>query len=722
MPAPINRAKAAKSKARKAKASSGPSSQGYVNEIDDADGWTPIVTILCSAFKLPDLNTRKGLKKTHANFDTIYETLDREYQRNLNNERIRGGIVAIFSKMCHDAVLRNKLFERGVLSKLLPLLDIDSTRHMALRALTNITHHGGTQIRASIASDAHVLTSLVARFPEDPIICDLSVSVLSHTVLTCTEGPEDEPAFPAILKKLDMAKILNTGIHCMTQTFSNGSSIEHGTNLLASSALHGHHAYKDAPEAAKILVAGMRSPDWGLRCISLGGLQRLHKPGSEEDLHRLDPNSVMAIRGRIPLHVNDVLMSYGPTRCELFRTMQAKVDYMRAMTNFPQDRNLYSLGLKLSQSILSTEFSIWDGFFQFQNPQTGQWEGADLGLPFNRWTDCLPLCAKALREKGLEADRDAANVLDLKFLILRGRTDEAADLGREGLKRNPNFAYYYYAISIAADRTNGLRAAKQGMKCKDITPFIKFQLMHRAVDHAAELGLETLQFSPGIGDAKWELGTSLLRSALEDSKKFMEDAPPDNRYMKLIVYWYVLLTILISEDISLDLHEIKRAQERLKIAEDVAKLLNAGPPNTMHRRTYQTVVKLFKESMEKYGELFKRQAEERELPAVAPPSDKNTIEDDLAAWLDNLQLEEGEASDDENHGGHDHCHRRDMNRHIHEIAYTKDPADRAALYRCSYCGNPSAGLKKCSGCEKARYCDGSCQKAHWKEHKRQCKT
>ena len=55
----------------------------------------------------------KGMKKIHANFDAIYERLDTEFQRNLDNERIRGGIVAIFSKMCHDAVLRNKLFERG---------------------------------------------------------------------------------------------------------------------------------------------------------------------------------------------------------------------------------------------------------------------------------------------------------------------------------------------------------------------------------------------------------------------------------------------------------------------------------------------------------------------------------------------------------------------------------------------------------------------------------
>ena len=31
--------------------------------------------------------------------------------------------------------------------------------------------------------------------------------------------------------------------------------------------------------------------------------------------------------------------------------------------------------------------------------------------------------------------------------------------------------------------------------------------------------------------------------------------------------------------------------------------------------------------------------------------------------------------------------------------------DVVALYRCSYCRNPSASLKKCSGCGKVRYCN-----------------
>ena len=62
-----------------------------------------------------DITTRSGLKKVHTNFSVIYKRIDDAYQKNLGNYKIRGGIVGIFAKMCVDSILRNKLFEKGVL-------------------------------------------------------------------------------------------------------------------------------------------------------------------------------------------------------------------------------------------------------------------------------------------------------------------------------------------------------------------------------------------------------------------------------------------------------------------------------------------------------------------------------------------------------------------------------------------------------------------------------
>jgi hypothetical protein len=43
----------------------------------------------------------------------------------------------------------------------------------------------------------------------------------------------------------------------------------------------------------------------------------------------------------------------------------------------------------------------------------------------------------------------------------------------------------------------------------------------------------------------------------------------------------------------------------------------------------------------------------------------------------------------------------------------------------AHCSNPGcdgAGLKKCTVCKQARYCGQTCQLAHWKVHKADCKA
>lgn len=60
-----------------------------------------------------DFNLRSGLKKVLINFDPTYEKMMQLYNQDESDWRIRGGIVGIFSKLCVDSLLRNKLFEKG---------------------------------------------------------------------------------------------------------------------------------------------------------------------------------------------------------------------------------------------------------------------------------------------------------------------------------------------------------------------------------------------------------------------------------------------------------------------------------------------------------------------------------------------------------------------------------------------------------------------------------
>ena len=65
---------------------------------------------------MPDLTTRRGLKKVHADFARIYDRMNTMYNKNLDKEKVTGGIVGIWAKMSTDSILRNKLFEKGKFS------------------------------------------------------------------------------------------------------------------------------------------------------------------------------------------------------------------------------------------------------------------------------------------------------------------------------------------------------------------------------------------------------------------------------------------------------------------------------------------------------------------------------------------------------------------------------------------------------------------------------
>ncbi|KAJ7255299.1 hypothetical protein C8J57DRAFT_1346013 [Mycena rebaudengoi] len=657
------------------KSSSQPDS--YVWDIDNADGWSTIVNILCDVLNLPDLTSRSGFKKVHADFENIYRRLDRAYTKNLSNERIRGGIVGIYARMCVDSLLRNKLFQRGFLKQLFPLLDIASCRHLALRALTTVTHHGGVEIRLEITKWYLDLLRLLKEFPDDPKTVELTIVTLSHCLIS-TISDEGLKIDPKLGPSLDLQGILKIVTDTLHNPFPSRVLVDHSVQLMAMSTLHS----KIPTTTAHFLIAGLRSKDWIFRSTCLGGMVRLHRNDSEPDQRHLDPNKLIeCVSKPAPPHLNDILEAYGFQQCETYLTMKTASDFQKAMMGCVRTGDLYSLGLMLASFILRTEFSISDGAYQTENPVTGKLEFADVGLPFKMWSDSLPLCAKAIREKGIPAQADMADILDIKFHIMKQRIPDALKAANASLRRNPDFAYAQYALTLSSDPVLGLRAAKKGLKCKQISPFVRFQMMQRAVEHAGEMGIRILQETASTGDKKWEEGIAFLTSALEDSKTYIAEAPPDNRHMKSVLYWNILLRITVEEDISQDLREIQ-----LKIADDFSNWIGVPPPKTNLRLTQQTVVRLFPDAVSEWGEFITKNSQ---LDVPDPSTEK--VEDD---WL------QGELDG--------HC---------------PPPATfnsrNVELYRCSWCGNPSAILRKCA-CSHTRYCDAACQKAHWKDHKKAC--
>ena len=310
------------------------------------------------------------------------------------------------------------------------------------------------------------------------------------------------------------------------------------------------------PDMIDFLIACIRSADMHSRFYALGAVIRLQVP--EQGRLVGDPNALLAAMQRgLPSHLNRLLEEYGPERCESFLTLQSSAEYQKAMMQCAQDRDLYKLGHTIARLIPRNEFSISEGGFQAINKFTGKPEFADVGLPFKMWVDALPVCAKAIRERGKPGEEDFADMLDMKFFVLRSRIPEAIVIAKRGVERNPKLPYPYYIMTLGDDLETGLRCAKKGLKCKNVTPFVSHALRARATEIAGDLAISRMQGST-VGDQKWEHGQAFLNSALEDAQMYLAQAPPDMRHRKSMIYWCTILTLAKKgPELSTDLREFQ---------------------------------------------------------------------------------------------------------------------------------------------------------------------
>lgn len=227
-------------------------------------------------------------------------------------------------------------------------MDVPSCRHLALRALTTVTHHGGVEIRLDIAKSYLVLVRLLKEFPDDPKTVELSIVTLSHCLMS-TISDEGMKIDPRLGESLDLQEVLKIVTETLRKPFPSRVLVDHSVQLLAMSTLH----CKVPPTTTHFLVAGLRSTDWIFRCTCLGALVRLHRKQSEPDQRALDPMKLMACASKpAPPHLNEILRAYGFQACETYTTLKTSSEFQQAMMNTISTGDLYTLGITLAGFVL----------------------------------------------------------------------------------------------------------------------------------------------------------------------------------------------------------------------------------------------------------------------------------------------------------------------------------------------------------------------------------
>ncbi|TFY50759.1 hypothetical protein EVG20_g11346 [Dentipellis fragilis] len=327
-----------------------------------------------------------------------------------------------------------------------------------------------------------------------------------------------------------------------------------------------------------------------------------------------------------------------------------------------------------------------DGGFQAPDPRTGKLSVQNIGLSFTMWHDALPLCANAIRARGRPDEADKADMVDLKYLILKAQVAQAVVIARKAVQRNPHIGFYYYALILGSDMSEGLRLAKKGLKCPKLSSYV------RSLQDASAGGKELQE------------GVAFAMSALEDSQSFINEAPPDSSKMRNAIYVNVLMSLLIKgHELSDDMRELLDAKKRLDIADDFSRFFSRPVSKTQMRLACMELVSRMQNAWKEWDKIIHAHSDVRS--EISPAK----AEDDLADWLEQIDIEDPGVC------GHDHRHRDGITTHL------SLGVNDVELNRCSWCRNPSVVLKKCSGCGKTRYCDSTCQKEHWKTHKKVCK-
>ncbi|KAI0823550.1 hypothetical protein BC628DRAFT_1420841 [Trametes gibbosa] len=328
---------------------------GMFDNISNVLSWDATVTRMCDSLKIsgeyPNLHehltTRHGSKKVHTRFNEMYRRLDAAYvsAKRGGNEKAMGGVVAIMTKMGADAILKDKLFEKGLLKKV------------------------------EIARQSSTLVKLMQDFPLDPKIVELVVT----TVARATEAAvacEAAPA-PRLVQDASIRAVLEGTVAVFRRFVSSYVMFTHAISLFVAPYATLREGVQGCfPHRSRFLTALTRSRVIEIRATGFTGLLRLPISECEFEQIKFVPQRVCGRYQRgAPQHLSAILVEYGPEKAETALTVNCTIEYQKAIFQAMIDRDLYALGKKLANIIQRTELVIGEGSLQMEGPTTSSaWE------------------------------------------------------------------------------------------------------------------------------------------------------------------------------------------------------------------------------------------------------------------------------------------------------------------------------------------------------------
>ncbi|KAJ7638220.1 hypothetical protein FB45DRAFT_397486 [Roridomyces roridus] len=641
-----------------------------------------------------DVSTAQGLKECHRGFAIVCSKIDQLYMQTREDrwdrasaDRLAAFILFTCGRIAQDVVLCKRIFEETrFLERSMVLLSSTSdlfVGEIVIKTLDDVTSHDNTAILSkAICVVPTVLDYAEAHRTQLRVEClEKVVFILLGSTLDVYTEANPNPELAALAS---IPRVVGLSLQVLGLPDSTSQLHRSFTSFCSMTAKHLGTIFLSKPDLINFLVAGTRSADYHTRCFAQSSLVQIYSETAWRDWK--------AGRG----HLQQLNLG---SQSFLAEGAQALIEFLNLVQRFDG-----SSGSQIGHALAD---------FMQENPGVARrMSEAFIGR--------IPLCETALRRDGSTRAVIAADILRFELLLSRDEADhEACAFARSCMERHPSVAYFYHAMNtfpdILAAGPSAAFFAEKGLRCRPISNTIRRDLLALIATFLHSTVTTMLNHVPNADRLRKAL--DLVEKGLSRSSAFLDITPLDHPRAAEMSAIFALFNIMSKGDI-LTSKELESLQARFSLACEIARnnvvfrlpkecsaleLIFAHMPTAWGRwgpimsRTDST------EPRWRFGNRETR-VSVVDLEPVTLAADPN--DDHFLLWLENLYM----ATPDVQNA---------------EILGTPDTARRhgeAGLYHCSACNSPNAALKRCSGCQRARYCNNSCQKSHWKTHRQVCKA
>ncbi|KAJ7754105.1 hypothetical protein B0H16DRAFT_1886777 [Mycena metata] len=644
-----------------------------------------ISRLLC----IPDYNTARGLKQCHQDFGKISSKLEQVFDQSRENasscsaDKLAAAVIAIYGLMSQDSLLRKRVVaETAFVQQAISLLRSEVARFEVISVLSAVTHLNDNEVMRSIARFTSAILDCVEGRLDDIQYAESTLCVLSHcTAVGLVEIDSD------LAHLIPLPRVIQFFLSVVRLPTSTFLSFHHFLDFCARIAEYHAAIFHSLPDSVDFLVACTRAEDICARNDALRSLTALFpwQGVTQWTEVRLE-------------HVDAALKQYGKTSHRQRELLQSRECFQLIETFIKNPRrSLSDFGNKLVALIMTHERGV-RRYFQHRDDyemDSGEVHRLQHNLGCRRFIDVLPLCVEAVRgASGPQAEINA-NILQLEFLLASGKHTEACTLARTCIERDPSVAFFYLVLTTSDDKSiaSPVRAAEKGLECAGLTDYMREELLYSAASSASILAGYMLHGKPS--EIRLQEAIQLAQKALLYATSFVDAAPPDGDLVPDMIALRIYLTFLMRGHTLIDgCSELQALQSRLNLTYDIARSTVRGFSPPRECLAIDTILARMSVACRVWKSVLARNHSNKYRNDVNP-------NDDLTAWLEKL-----DTSDP-------------MSKRF-AMRGTVDPSTErygtAQLRCCSACGSPSAVLKKCSGCQEARYCNSNCQKSHWAVH------